>query len=243
MDVRQNFQSISNELNALKNTIRILMGGETHWLTDGEHKEAILRKILRRFLPESIGISRGFIQSEKGLSNQMDIILYDNRFPTLFKDGELVFITSDAVKAIIEVKTKIRDLAHFKTTIKKLSENAEIVNNKGQKKFVGLFSFEYDGGTRNWYDCLKEVTEGNRDKVITHLCLGSSEFIRYWPNDPISHETLKKWRHYELNDITFGYFINNIISHVSYKSVKNNYLSWFPEESKEKYAVGEISLI
>ena len=36
-------KSISNELNASKDRIRLLIG-HVHWQTDGENKEAILRK-------------------------------------------------------------------------------------------------------------------------------------------------------------------------------------------------------
>jgi hypothetical protein len=52
--------SIAEELQATKNRVRSLIGSD-HWLTDGEHKESILRSVLRTRLPQSVSIGRGFV--------------------------------------------------------------------------------------------------------------------------------------------------------------------------------------
>ena len=49
MPIQRNFleyhKSIARELEATKDRIRQLIG-DKHWLTDGEHKEAVLRRVL-----------------------------------------------------------------------------------------------------------------------------------------------------------------------------------------------------
>ena len=36
---------------------------DTHFLTDGELKESVLRHVIRRYAPEHIKIARGFIHN------------------------------------------------------------------------------------------------------------------------------------------------------------------------------------
>src|SRR5512147_173447 len=103
MNVQSHFRSLADELWALKNRVRNFID-DAHWLTDGEWKESVLRNILRRHMPASVGVGRGFVITPNSCSSQVDILIYDTSKPTLYKDGELVFVTADSVKAVIEVK-------------------------------------------------------------------------------------------------------------------------------------------
>jgi hypothetical protein len=102
-------ESISLEMQSTQNRIRNLIGSD-HWLTDGEHKEAVLRKALRTHLPEIFHVGRGFICYREKSSGQLDILIIDKTSPTLFKDGELILTTPDTVSAIIEVKTRLQSV-------------------------------------------------------------------------------------------------------------------------------------
>src|SRR5262245_16534154 len=93
-------KSLTDELHSLKNRIRDIV---RHWPTDGEQKEVALRTVLRRHLPESIIVGRGFIVTRDQASTQIDLLIVDGNAPTLFKDGDLMIVTPDAVRAIIEV--------------------------------------------------------------------------------------------------------------------------------------------
>jgi len=123
MNVSDYFTSISLELNALKNRVRNFIA-DNQWQTDGEWKESVLRTILRRNLPDNIEAGRGFIVKPDECPSQIDVLIYDASKPVLYKDGELVFVTSDAVKGIIEVKSKIYRNT-LKDTLSKLADNAE----------------------------------------------------------------------------------------------------------------------
>ena len=117
MPIRTDFfgyhKSIAQELEATKDRVRQLIGS-THWETDGEHKEAIIRKVLRNHLPESVRIGKGFVCFESHTSTQIDVLITAVDKPTLFKDGELVLVTPDAVHAVIEVKTAMRSKSRQK---------------------------------------------------------------------------------------------------------------------------------
>ncbi|PFS62766.1 hypothetical protein COK41_14900 [Bacillus cereus] len=179
MNMIHYFMSIADELSTLKNRIRNLMS-DPHWLTDGEWKESVLRNVLRRYLPETINVGRGFIYSSTGCSTQIDILLYDVSYPILFKDGDLVFVTPDAVRGIIEVKSK----ANYQTlavAFEKLTSNAQMVNTSRRDNdtpcFTGLFSYETDVQSHNrLLQLLNEKCHGNFNNTITHVCLGASTF-------------------------------------------------------------------
>src|SRR4051812_43930803 len=53
-------ESLALELRASMDRVRHLIG-EAHWLTDGEHKESVLRQVLRTRLPDSTAVGRGFV--------------------------------------------------------------------------------------------------------------------------------------------------------------------------------------
>jgi hypothetical protein len=111
MNVENYFESISLELKALKDRVRNLIGTNHHNLTDGEWKETILRAILKRHLPSNVEVGSGFVVKPNSSSKQIDILIYDTSKPVLYRDGDLVIITPDSVKGIIEVKTKISNIS------------------------------------------------------------------------------------------------------------------------------------
>ncbi len=144
------YQSINDEFQSTKDRIRSLLGSQKHWLTDGEHKEAILRKTLRQHVPEVMRIGTGFVSFPSArTSNQQDILITDIRKPTLFKDHDLTIVTPDAVRALIEVKTSQTN-AQLTETLTKLANNIENVrvNSDAYEDnycFAGLFVYEDSG--------------------------------------------------------------------------------------------------
>lgn len=256
MDIIEYHKSIARELEATKNRIRNLMDNP-HWLSDGEWKESVLRYILRRHMPETTNIGRGFIFTHQGCSEQIDILIYDRSKPVLFKDGDLVFITPDAVKGIIEVKSKVNNNSLSKA-LSKLSEKASIVRNNTRSNndfFVGLFSYDYNSNASNLnrdhiiadrvLNLLKNNANSEPNRIINHLCLGNSFYYRFWENYngqlPQNQSNRNNiWIAYKLENLAPAFFINNLISSVSH-SVMLNKEAWFPL-SKEGYMINSISL-
>ncbi len=247
MNVSDYFRSLSLELNSLKDRIRNFIA-DNHWQTDGEWKESVLRTILRRHLPSNIEVGRGFIITPDECSRQIDVLIYDASKPVLHKDGELVFVTSDAVKGIIEVKSKI-----YRNTIEdvlsKLGDNAEFIyrnlTDLDETLFVGLFAYEIElENLRSTHvlDALESSARHNRIRVVNHLSLGDSFFIRFWETSPHWEQGYNKWRAYKLNRKAPGYFINNVVHAVAEDSVSSNQDVWFPSEGKERYSIEERSL-
>jgi hypothetical protein len=101
------FESIAknllDELNVIKDLVK------KHNPTIGTVTEEILRKFLKKHLPDSINVGQGFIRNNKGeTSKQCDILIYHSDFNNPFyKLDDLVVIPAESVIAIIEVKTTI----------------------------------------------------------------------------------------------------------------------------------------
>ena len=123
MDLVQYFQSLTYECEVLKDRVRHLIDN-AHWPTDGEWKESVLRSMIRRSAPESVTVGRGFVVHQEGCSSQIDVLIYDNSMPILYKDGDLVFITPSACRGIVEVKSNTT-LPAFRKAAVKLADNAE----------------------------------------------------------------------------------------------------------------------
>jgi hypothetical protein len=107
-DITVCLKSWSDELSARANRVRELIGGR-HWLSDGHHKEYVLRELLRRYLPRHLVASRGFIKPpdrQVPPSREIDIMLSDfSLHPPWFNEGGLVVAPPAAVVGQIQVKT------------------------------------------------------------------------------------------------------------------------------------------
>ena len=101
-------ESWSQELEARAKRVRALIG-DAHWLSDGNHKEALLREFLRRYLPPELVITNGFVRSpsaENNCSPEVDILIVNPSVHTpFFAEGELQIVPPTSVVAHIEVKT------------------------------------------------------------------------------------------------------------------------------------------
>lgn len=107
-DIKSYLDSWSSEIDSRKNRVRHLIG-DAHWLSDGHHKESILREFLIKYLPKNLNIGRGFVKTTRDLtlcSPEVDILVSDPRLnPPFLYEGDLQIVDSSTVIAQIEVKT------------------------------------------------------------------------------------------------------------------------------------------
>lgn len=252
MNTTAHLRSLSLEIDALKNRVRNFIT-DTHWQTDGEWKESVLRSMIKRHMPSDVEVGRGFVVKQYNCSNQIDVLIYDSTKPLLYRDGDLVFVTPDAVKGIIEVKSSDASLA----ALSKLANNAEFVQNDvnpdillatPQEIFVGFFCYDWRFSERRVNSILRNLqktAQGRRERVINHLSLGNELFIHFWRFRPELQFVLSahnRWHSYRMQDLAPGYFIHNIIASVARSSVSLNNDIWFPAEGKEGQKLKEMPL-
>lgn len=91
--------TFASELSHLSERIRLLV---QHPTSVGTYRETLLQTLLRRNLPERYHVGTGFIY---GCQRQVDILIYDRvDYAPLFREGDLVVVPPQAVRAAIEVK-------------------------------------------------------------------------------------------------------------------------------------------
>jgi hypothetical protein len=244
MPIRTDFfeyhQSIARELEAAKNRVRQLIG-RRHWQTDGEHKEAIIRRVLRNHLPESVRIGKGFVCFEDHASSQIDILITAIGKPTLFKDGELVLVTPDAVQAIIEVKTALPSKSELIEALEKLADNLEYIRRTETECLGGLFVFQESNERvtdKAVLEQLQSIVRGERHRAINWIALTPHRFFRFWRAGEIPSRCSDDfWHSYELpHGLAHAYFLSNVAWDVTKEPNNEMQHAWFPVEGgKERF--------
>ncbi|MBI2970856.1 MAG: hypothetical protein HYY37_00380 [Candidatus Aenigmarchaeota archaeon] len=235
-------RSISKELKVIQDRVRNLMGS-AHWGEEGRYKEAVLRSIIRRFLPKNVSIGTGFILKKEGdeikISNQIDIIIYDNTYPVLFAEGDFLITTPANVKGIIEVKTKLNS-SDVMDVVSKATNNGKVVDNE---IFSGVFVYNEGNivNNSNISDNLKSALKESKG-VVNHICLGEDIFIKFWPRNPQSNFP-NKYSIYRIKDLSFSYFISNLAEQTSESKLKERWWFLYPiEKGKEEYKIEDIDV-
>lgn len=207
-------KSISRELLSVKDRVRNFID-DRHWGEDGRYKEVILSEILKNALPQNISVATGFVIGDKNkISTQIDIIIYVNDYPVFFKMADFVVVPKESVVGIIEVKSNL-DSSNIKLTIEKNHINGQII---GWHIFNGIFGFETgfefieSNGISNG---IKESLEDNHG-YLNNICFGKDYFMKYWDKgNPSVSDGVPCYSFYKIEDLSFGYFISNLIESIN----------------------------
>lgn len=248
LDPRSFHESITNELKLIKDRVDYLINiQQTHQGESGVYREAVLRKIIKRFLPKNLSIGTGFVISENqdgtfSRTSQIDIIIYDNTYPLIFSEGDFIITTPVNVKGIIEVKTTIYNSGRerYETIINKSSNNMSIIGNPNI--FNGIFSYNYNHTLTNQNlflnnntlrEPIQRALQYSNGKV-NHISLGSNIFIKFWDenNRPNNNHNINSrfYNIYEIENLSFSYFISNLIDFVV-QSTEDRHWFMFPIQS------------
>jgi hypothetical protein len=241
MDTIKFHESTVKEFLAIKDRVRNLI---PHWGEDGRYKEAVLKTIIQRFLPEKYKIGTGFVvrqtrqRGNHESSSQIDLLIYDTSYPVLFRESDFVIVTPDAVQGIVEVKANVKNQG-LERTINKSNEVGKFIFDARTDKIKPIYNgiFSYSGyekmvntnqvvsAIRNSWNILGEVE--NKDRfAVNHISLNQNWFYKFWHQE---YEQLNPPHYlYEIRELSFSFFISNLIDAVSGNSVIENSNLWFP---------------
>lgn len=222
-------ESMAAELNALKDRIRNLV---THWGEDGAHKEAVLRAVLRRHLPESVTVGTGFIVGDGIASTQVDVLIVDKSKPKLFRDGDMMIVTPDAVRAVVEVKTNFANVS-LPAALKKLAKIARMCQGTGEPHRVWTGVFEYEGGETDHATVLKALRDAHQAEhaFVDGVALGGDHFFLHWKSEVMAGgpaQATDFWRSYEITKLAPAYFLGNLVFACSGRRDQPGSYAWFP---------------
>lgn len=242
MNITEHYTSLAAELRSLKNRVRNYIES-SHWQTDGEWKESVLRSVLSRNIPETAKIGRGFVITQEYSTTQIDILIYRHDSPVFFREGDLVFIPPEGVLGVLEVKTAV-DATSTEEALSKLAHvRSKIESNLNEGILFGLFAYDVDGTPNSTALDKLQKAHGMHNAVVDLVCLGDSRFIKWWKNNPTGGgDSYNRWHSYTLPELAPGYFIHNVLIHMSSERYWINQDVWFPSESKEFRKDGEKGL-
>jgi hypothetical protein len=238
-DFKKFYESLNNELIALKDRVRSLIGN-ANWGEDGRYREAILKNMISKFLPKKYSMGTGFvINKDKEITKQIDIIIYDNSSPVLFSEGDFVIVLASTVKAIIEVKSSIRDTTELREYIKVCEENAKKIEAIAlyDRMFNGVFCYECELSSETLEHSLKDFfnfSECSIFRKVSNISLGNKKFLHVW----LDHKPFSL-KGYELPELSFAYFIANLLISLNEHSPEGRDL-FSPLESKNPFEKFEI---
>lgn len=139
--------SLASELDSVSQRIRNLIA---HAGAVGTYRENLLQTLLRKNLPERYHVATGFIEN---CPRQLDILIYDRlEYAPLFREGDLVVVPQESVRAVIEVKTKLTGKT-LKESLQLLDEVATF-DDLSPPFFRGIFAFESSISEHAFYDSI-----------------------------------------------------------------------------------------
>lgn len=102
--------------------------GDAHWQSDGFYKERLIKKAINEVIPSTFKVGSGFLiyakdrnKQEYEISNQLDVIVYDDRYITpIFQDDGFVIVMAETAVSVIEVTSSWKNLEKLVEDIKKL---------------------------------------------------------------------------------------------------------------------------
>jgi len=246
--------------------------GDKHAPTSGFSKEKIVRDVLHEKLPGIFEVNEGFvlfdnrgnlrsinsefnadIANDKSQSNQIDVLIHRSDKPILHRDDNVVYLTKDAVSAIISVKTSIRTSADMEKALEEIADDIErIRENETQTScLAGLFIYQ-DKGLKDKIvlECIQKAVRGNLQRMLNFVSVGPNRFFRFWLNGMLDVKGVingPTWHSYKLivksNGISHSYFISNVVFELSKYETREAEFAWFPiEGGKESYRQWAIGL-
>lgn len=231
-------QSLRRELDAIKDRIRYLV---PHWATDGSFKESALRVVLGRHLPETLMVARGFVVAGQNRSTELDILIVDRSKPTLFKDGDLVVVTPDAVKAIVEVKTTLGSPYKIAEAMDKLAEAKGLcLGNRREMKhslvWAGLFVYDStEDRDKLLFKSLANMFN-KRKAAIDGIAFGPHRIIKhFFINSVTGSEARNYWQAGVSPDLAATVFIGGLLEAVGEVSYSLGTSAWYPKHPKNHH--------
>lgn len=198
IELKSLFASMQNQMSAQLSTNR---DNITHSTSKGDALENAWIEWLRKYLPNRYSVDKAIVIDYEGtISQQMDIVIYDNWFtPFIFTQNGFHYIPAEGVYAVFEVKPDISGSSDRKHNIAYAGEKIESVRvlkreaanfiNGGIKysarpltKILGGILTSTKSGSKNNNDTLiKHIKEQTNLKSIDIGCIADygSFYIDY----------------------------------------------------------------
>ena len=199
--------SMAEELHSQSTRVRDLIGS-AHWLSDGHHKEYLLRDLIARYLPAGMLAARGFAiasNEEQVCSREQDILIVDTfQEPPVFNQGGLILAFPRTIVATISVKTTM-EKKEVLDAIKGLNTVLQIASSSGatHRIWCGSYHFELGDPVANNHTLPYEYcSEGIKSHRLKRPFLRTEHALHIGPDILCSAKDLAFKLNYRYSDDT-----------------------------------------
>jgi len=165
----------------------------SHNQTAGEAREYALIGLLEKYLPQRVGVDRGFvIDSRGGESKQIDVVIYDKTVGTVFDVSNIKYFPCETVVAVGEVKSDINSTTKLQDALDKIKSVKMLDRSNGDRNRIisgpgiSLKGLRFDPKTQHRDQILGFTftsTSMTRRSIIEHLqSYNQRTDRRYWMN-------------------------------------------------------------
>ena len=142
----------------------------SHTTVTGTGRERALADLLREVLPRRVEVLSGVIaRMDDGAvaksARQVDLLIADTHdFPVLARSGDLAVVLPDAVRAMVEIKTRVSGESEMTGAIKQLAESRSECTT-GQTWYSALFSYNYPNNSEALRTVLDLLIRARNEKT------------------------------------------------------------------------------
>ena len=242
-DLIEYHKTINKEIYLLKDKLKYLT---KHPAENGRFREIILSNTIKKHLPAKYSLGTGFIikqretRGDHAVSSQVDLMVYDNNYPVLFREGDFSIVTTDAVRAIIEVKTSFGRTTFPGEYDKANKLAAFIMSNRNvdlipTPLFNGIFYFSNQEISSSENSIEESIRRKHIDihandmfhlSCVNHICFSDKVLYKYWNNNNDG----SKHKLYKLEDLSYSFFISNLLSFLAGRTMRDNTYIWYPHD-------------
>jgi hypothetical protein len=204
--LRDVYGKYTDHLKLNKEQVFLLLGKDQN-LWSGIYKEGLIKDILKKVLPEGIGIDSGFIYGFDEIPNskQLDVIIWDSlKHSAIFKTEDFVILSPESVIAIIEVKTNKQHLIKGLENISSIIPLDYTYKLKYKENYPDGKEFKPISKYLIFYKGIHEC-ENNDDDIINDISNYYCDFFNEGKNIEYKNEILKVLdEEIKLNSIEFN---------------------------------------
>ena len=217
------FRSLSAELDVQADRVRSLIG-DAHWLSDGGHKEALLRGLIERHMPSGTLVSRGFLVgplSPTVCSREQDVLVLNTSTDSpFFNSGGLAITSSEHAYACLSVKSAFGKNEFLSSLHGFLSVPATTT---GVGTFFGSYHYATDDGASlaKLGEKVAGWLEQERERVPMVVRVSPTVFFL------LETGTLPRIRMYATTNASTAFFLAKLVNNIA--TVRSNRPSAFAE--------------
>jgi hypothetical protein len=220
-------KSWSWEISSRVNRVRSLIG-DSHWASDGSHKEDLVRSFLVSRLPPDTNTCHGFLLDTRttNCSKEIDVLVRDSRQSApLFAESGITICHPSAALAFLEIKSGFRRDA-LDSALSLISDTQRLIRDSGSNQPVwrGVVFFgledepELSKRRQVLVKSLKDISNSNSSDVagshtLLPTCVCSvGEFCAFVSPDASGKKARMKF--FSAGEMSFAIAMSDLISHV-----------------------------